>query len=290
MKKTSKKFDVYEMITDRILKALENGTVPWQKPWKSAGSAGVPANLKSKKAYRGINIFVLALQGFSSRYWLTFKQAKDLGGFIRKGESGTPVVFWKWIEKTKKDSNGEEEVVGRYPILRYYTVFNLDQIEGIDDPDVGEIADGDFDPIEACEAVVAGMPNAPEIRHGQPRAFYRPSEDFVNMPKTELFDEPAEYYCTLFHELAHSTGHESRLNRETLVDMVAFGDTNYSKEELVAEMTAAFLCGVSGVENKTIDNSAAYIDGWRKKLSDDKKMVVCAAAAAQKAADYILGN
>ena len=290
MKKTSKKFDIYEMITDRILDALEKGTIPWQKPWKSAGSAGIPANLKSGKNYRGVNIFVLGLQGFSSRYWLTFKQAKDLGGNVRRGEKGTPVVFWKWIEKTKKDDNGEDKVVNRYPILRYYTVFNLDQVDGIDDPDADAAEPSDFEPIEACEAIVDNMPDRPEIRNGGNRAFYRPAADFIGMPPAENFDKPAEYYSTLFHELTHSTGHESRLNREGITDLGFFGDENYSKEELVAEMGAAFLCGHAGIENETINSSAAYIDGWRKKLSNDPKLVVCAAAKAQKAADFILNE
>ena len=287
-----KKFDVYEMVTDRILEALENGTVPWRKPWRGGTAAGSPVNLKSKKAYRGINVFVLHLQGFSSRYWATFKQAKDLGGKVRKGSKGTPVVFWKWIDKKGKDDDGNEIVLDRYPILRYYTVFNLDQIDGIDDPDAKAADDtpAKFNPIEAAEKIVDEMPNRPEITHNEPRAYYRPSTDTVNMPKPELFDVPAEYYSTIFHELTHSTGHESRLNRDGITKLAAFGDDNYSQEELVAEMGAAFLCGHAGIENETIDNSAAYIDGWRKKLSTDKKLVVYAAAQAQKAADYILDN
>ena len=134
------------------------------------------------------------------------------------------------------------------------------------------------------------MPKRPEIRHGEASAYYQPANDFVNMPKPELFDAEPEYYSTLFHELTHSTGHADRLNRDGITKLAAFGDDNYSQEELVAEMGAAFLCGHTGIENQTIENSAAYIDGWRKKLSADKKVVVYAAAQAQKAADFILNN
>jgi len=229
MKKTSKKFDVYEMVTNRILEALENGTVPWRKPWVGGTFVGSPVNLKSKKAYRGINVFVLGLQGFSSRYWATFKQAKDLGGSVKKGSKGTPVVFWKWIDKKEIDDDGNEVVADRYPILRYYTVFNLDQIDGIADPDAKDAAPSDFNPIEACEKVVDEMPQRPEIRHNEAQAYYRPDADFVNVPKPELFNVDAEYYSTLFHELTHSTGHADRLNRDgiTKLDVPYFACKGY---------------------------------------------------------------
>lgn len=261
---------VYEIVTDRILEALDAGTVPWHKPWSGGG---LPMNLRSKKAYRGINVFMLGLQGRSSRWWLTYKQAQEMGGQVRKGEKSTLVVFWKRIKV--EDKSGEEKMV---PMLRYFRVFNLEQVDGIEDPDWKNMRE--HKPIEEAEAIVAGMPNRPEIKHEEQRAFYALRSDHVNMPKPESFDCGEEYYSTLFHELGHATRHESRLNREK---------NDYAQEELVAEMTSAFLCGVTGIESKTLDNSAAYIDTWRKRISEDPRLVVTAGAQAQKASDYIQG-
>jgi antirestriction protein ArdC len=271
---------VYEIITERIMGKLEQGIVPWHKPWEQ----GIPRNLVTKKPYRGVNVFLTASAGFASSYWLTLKQANERDGSIRKGEKGTPVIFWKWLESAADD---EEHDTKRIPLLRYYTVFNLEQTTGIETP--MEPDRQAFQPIERCEALVTSMPQRPTLHHGEPRAFYRPLVDAINMPRPELFDSPEEYYSTLFHELTHSTGHERRLNRPTLTDLCPFGSTNYSKEELVAEMGAAFLCGVSGIENRTVDNSAAYIASWLRVLKNDKQMVILAAAQAQRAADFVQG-
>jgi antirestriction protein ArdC len=272
--------NVYEIITERIMQKLGQGVVPWHKPWEQ----GIPRNLVTNKPYRGVNALLTASAGFRSPYWLTLKQANEQGGSIRKGEKGTPVIFWKWLDY-KADS--EEEDIRRLPLLHYYTVFNLDQTIGIDTPvDQDKQA---FQPIERCEALVASMPQRPTIQHREPRAYYRPLADTVNMPKPELFDGLEEYYSALFHELTHSTEHARRLNRKTLTDLCPFGSTNYRKAELVAEMGAAFLCGVSGIENRTVDNSAAYIASWLRVLRSDKHMVILAAAQAQHAADFIQG-
>lgn len=276
--------NVYQIITDKLIAKLEEGVAPWRKPWK-AGEAGAPKNLKSGKAYRGINVFLLTIQGFESPYWLTFKQAKALKGSVRKGEKGTQVIFWRWVEKTKTVDGVDKKE--SFPILRYYTVFNVAQCDGIVDPSKNEDVEPapEFNPIASAELVVEGMPNRPSISHGGSRACYSPSLDAVKMPEREAFDAPAEYYSTLFHELAHSTGHESRVGR---VFGVGFGSEDYSKEELVAEMTAAMISGHCGIEEATLDNSAAYLASWIKTLKGDPKLAVCAAAQAQKAADYIL--
>jgi antirestriction protein ArdC len=179
------------------------------------------------------------------------------------------VVFWKWFDA---ESDREETNPRRVPLLRCYTVFNLEQTTGIDMP-----VDSDkptFQPIERCEVLVASMPQRPSIYHGEARACYRPLIDVIHMPHPAWFDAAEEYYSTLFHELIHSTGHASRLNRATLTDLCPFGSTNYSKEELVAEMGAAFLCGVCGIENRTVDNSAAYIASWLRVLEQDTRMVI----------------
>jgi len=282
--------NVYEIITEEILKKLESGEVPWLQPWTGGG---YPKNLVSKKEYRGINVFMLSCSRYTSPYWVSYKQAQELGGNVKKGEKSTIVVFWKQIRV--KDNDGEVGEDGELssktlPFLRYYRVFNVEQCEGLDDkvPNAGP-ANPDFQPIEACESVVDGMPNRPEIQHQEPRAYYHPKNDFVNMPNKENFDKEEFYYSVLFHELGHSTGHEKRLSRKKQDDWSMFGSEKYSKEELVAEMTAAFLCGHCGIERETIDNSAAYIQNWSKRLKEDKKMIVLAAAQAQKAADYIRG-
>ncbi len=273
---------VYEIITNRIIEKLEAGVIPWHKPWHSI--EGMPKNLISKKEYWGINVFLLAMQRYESPYWLSFKQAQELGGNVRKDEKGTPVVFWNWINQV--DDEGTEKNI---PFMRYYIVYNIAQCENIDPGKVPASlpVHNNFDLIAECETMMAGMPNCPAIQQGKQRASYNPLSDIVSMPRFGSFDSAEAFYSTLFHELIHSTGHESRLNRLN-INVSRFGDDEYSKEELVAEMGAAFLCGFAGIENITLNNSAAYIQGWLKALKDDKRLVIVAAAQAQKAADYIL--
>ncbi|MGD0283227.1 MAG: zincin-like metallopeptidase domain-containing protein, partial [Dissulfurispiraceae bacterium] len=172
---------------------------------------------------------------------------------------------------------------------RYYNVFNAEQCEGLKIEAIGT-EEREFAPIEICMATVAAMPNSPEIKHGDQKAYYVPTMDYVNMPKPETFASAEEYYSVLFHELTHSTGHRSRLNRKGITVNNGFGSADYGKEELIAEMGAAFLCGCTGIENRTLDNSAAYVQGWIKAIKEDKRIVITAAAAAQKAADYILNK
>lgn len=285
---------IYQMVTDRIVAALEAGTVPWQKPWRVSG---LHRNFNSKRPYRGINQFILDMvaadEGYSSPYWITYKKLSEAGGtLIQKpdaekgtGQSSTPVVFWKmnrW-ETNEVDDKGNK-VIKTIPMLRYFNVFNTDQVEGIDVPEV--VAD-DFSPIEAAQAIVDNMPNRPKLSHGGDRAFYHPAKDSVRLPKQAQFLTPEAYYATAFHELVHSTGHDSRLNRPEVMDLTSFGDDPYAREELVAEMGAAMLCGLSGID-ATFDNSAAYVASWLKRIKDDKKLIIGAAGKAQAAADYIL--
>lgn len=279
--------DIYERITARILQQLEHGTVPWRKTW-IGGEAVHPRNLASGHFYRGINPFLLACTPFESPHWLTFKQAKKLGGSVRKGEKSTPVIFWKWLMKENAETGKKE----KFPLLRHYNVFNIAQCELPSNkvPATAAVPEFDFEPIAACERVVEGMPDPPAILHEGGTAAYRPSDDSVRVPNPERFERPEEFYATLFHELTHSTGHESRLNRPGVTSLISFGSRSYSKEELIAEMGASFLCGHCGIENAVIENSAAYISGWLRKLRDDKRLVVHAAAAAQKSADFILGR
>jgi antirestriction protein ArdC len=296
---------IYQLVTDRILALLQQGVVPWKKSWKTTGTLVPPSNLVSRRPYRGVNVFLLIAQHFGSPYWLTFKQTQDLGGHVRRGQRGTPIVFWRIDRGTSEDA--EEEItpeLRRRILLRYYTVFNVDQCEGIEVPENGDSeAAPEFDPIPACEAVYANMPNPPTLRHGGDRAFYRRSDDRVQLPKPEAFSSPESYYSTQLHELAHSTGHPSRLNRFAEEDNPGdFGSPAYAREELVAEMTAAMVCGALGIapvkveaisfsgREELLESSAAYIQHWTDVLKADNRAVVIAAARAQKAADYILGR
>ena len=273
---------VYDIINQRITDLLEQGTIPWHKPW-NAGS-NYPKNLISKKEYRGINIFILANSPYNSPYWMTFKQVQDKGGHVLKGEKSMPAIFWKWLDKKEDDS-----VTGKIPMLRYYNVFNLEQVEGISAQEHEE-STHQHQTLALPEEVFKNMPLRPELKFGGNRAYYIPTLDYVQLPHLSTFDTPEEYYSTLFHELTHATGHQSRLARKSILEHSYFGSHEYSKEELVAEMGAAFLSGYCGTENVTIENSAAYIQGWLKALKNDKTLLIHAAAQAQKAADFILNR
>lgn len=275
---------IYEMITDKIVDMLEKGVAPWRKPW--VGNAA-PKNLVSKKPYRGINTFLLGASPYSSPFWLTFKQAKDLKGSVKKGEKGTPVIFWKLYEKEDADVEDGKKTI---PVLRYYTVFNAEQCEGIKTPPLEIREWPEHERIERAEAIQLAMPNRPTVLFGGGEAYYMPSTDTVSVPEIRRFEQREEFYSTLFHELAHSTGHASRLNREAIAEPHFFGDRVYSKEELIAEMASSFLCATCGIESATLENSAAYIQGWIKALRGDSRLAITAAAAAQKAADYILNQ
>ena len=277
--------DVYQIITDRLIEIMEQGVVPWKKTWNCGGETG-PLNLVSKRHYQGINCFLLSCHSFETPYWLTYNQAISLGGNVKKGEKGTPVIFWKMYNK----ENPESERVTTVPVLRYYTVFNTEQCEGITTSTPENSTWTEHDPIEAAEAVILAMPNRPSVEIGGSRACYSPTLDLVRVPELFRYEQAEEYYSTFFHELAHATGHESRLNREGITGNHFFGDSVYSREELVAEMTAAFLCGQTGIATATLRNSAAYIQSWIRTLKGDKKLAIIAAAQAQKAADYILNK
>ena len=276
------KLNVYEIITEQVLEIMSQGVIPWKKPWNARGAH---RNLITGKQYRGINVFLLSCSKFSSPWWLSFKQAKEKGGKIRKGEKGRQIVFWKPLLTEYIETGKEKKIF----MLRYYTVFNLDQIEGVEAPQEPETIE--LEPIAEAERIVSEMQNRPIIEQaGGNKACYYPGKDSVQMPYFQDFDESEKYYSVLFHELGHSTGHGSRLARKEVQVCSRFGSEDYSKEELVAEMTAAFLCGESGILPATVENSAAYLQSWSARLKEDKKMVINAAAAAQRAADYILNR
>lgn len=272
--------EVYIIITERIVSMLNEGVCPWRRPWNRMNA--FPANFTTRKTYHGFNFFLLSTIGHEVPFYLTYRQATELGGNVRQGEKGLPITYWKLLKSEELDSRGEPKKI---PLLRYYTVFNASQIEGVEFPTVQSRTGTEFNPITQAESVVAGF-NGPKIVHGYAQASFCPSTDTIQMPNPGSFNSPQAYYATLFHELGHSTGHASRLSRKL---SGSFASEDYSKEELVAEMTSAFLCAHTGIDNSTIPQQASYLAGWLKALKSDPKLVICAAAQAQKAANLILG-
>jgi antirestriction protein ArdC len=279
------KVTTYEIITEKITKRLEEGDIPWKKPWK----AQLPRNLITDKPYRGMNLLLLGSEEYASPYWLTFKQAQDKGGHVKKGEKGSLVTFWKVMEKELEEKEGEQRQGKELRfVLRYYTVFNLEQCEGIESPPLGE----PINPIQRCEEIVSGYTTMPDLRiNTSDRAYYAPKDDYISLQPMQTFKSASGYYATLFHEMTHATGHEQRLGRFNSKDYHRpFGCEDYSKEELIAELGSAFLCAEAGIDNSELDNSTAYIQSWLKALKNDKRLLIAASSQAAKAARYILGQ
>jgi antirestriction protein ArdC len=276
---------VYEIVTNQILDQLQSGVVPWRKPWASAP----PRNLCSQREYTGINTFLLASEGYASPYWLTFNQVGKLGGNVKQGAKPSLVTFWKigGYRKQNAETGEVSEKESKSILLRYYRVFNLDQTDSIAEK-LGLANVGRIPALNECERIVSTMPNPPK-REQDGRAWYRPSTDTVGMPARDAFLSSEAYYSTLFHELTHSTGHASRIGREGIEKLERFGSESYSREELVAELGSAMLCGVCGIAPATIENSASYLQSWINVLKSDSRVVITAASAAQKAADYMRG-
>lgn len=318
--------DLYQGITDRVLKSMEDGVAPWHRPWKSVGAS---RNALTGKPYRGINVILTMVtawnRGYSDPRWLTFKQANEIAGRamkaeghkveqhpkfkswifaegpnkgksvggIRKGQSAangcgaTGIIFWKPVKKTEKNEKGDE-VDRSFLIMREYQVFNVEQCDEHVQKYLGPVVmPHEFSPIEAAESVCKGYDI--DVRYGGDRAFYACLGDFIQLPPREAFDSPEEYYSTMFHEMGHSTGASHRLARKGIEKFDFKGSHQYAEEELVAEFTACFLAGEVGIE-RTFDNSASYLRHWASKIQDDKTLIVRVTQQAQKAADLILGR
>jgi len=285
--------DTYAIVTEKIVNLLEHGVIPWRRPWSATG---LPRNVVSKKPYRGINVFLLSATKYVSPFWLTMKQANELGGSVHKGEHSQIVVFWKVeqianaeVEGGPENDQADEKSRRRF-VLRYYRLFNLEQCElpqAVLDK-LPKVETHQHDPIDAAERIIAWMPNPPEIQYAGSKAFYSPITDRITLPPRELFVSAEEHFATLAHETSHAVGHPKRLNRKSISEAAPFGSPTYSFEELVAEFSAAYLCAEAGISPAVLENQAAYIQGWLAKIHSDKRMVVIAAAEAQKAADYIL--
>lgn len=284
--------DLFQIITDRMIAELEQGVIPWQKPW--SGVQGAISHTTGKR-YSLLNQMLLSCR---SGEFVTFKEAQREGGHIKKGEKASMIVFWKFMESAKRDNDGNvvygedgKPVMESVPFLRYYNVFHIDQCEGIQ-PRFEEVqAPGDpLSPDDAADQIVKDYIQSSgvklTIQHSD-RAFYSPSSDSVTVPELAQYTSVSEFYSTLFHELTHSTGHASRLNR--LSKEASFGSELYSKEELIAELGAAFLVNHAGLEtSSSFRNSTGYIQSWLKALKDDKRLIISAAGKADKAVDFIL--
>ena len=272
--------DIYQTITDRIIAELELGVIPWKKPWLASGRA---VSHVTGKPYSLLNQMLLGRAG----EWLTFKQCQEEGGYIRKGEKSRMVVFWKWLEEEDKETGEKKQV----PLLRYYSVFHIDQCEGIRAKHAQTLA-SPASPDAAAEAIISDYVKREGVgftyQEGD-ASFYNPRADLIVLPLMAQFAEAAEYYGTAFHEIVHSTGHSARLAR---LDATAyFGSETYSKEELVAEIGAAALVHHVGLEtSSSFRNSAAYIQGWLQVLKGDRRLIVSAAGKADKAVSFILGE
>ena len=272
--------DIYQEITDRMIHEMEQGIIPRQKPWMAAGAA---ISHTTGKPYSLLNQMLLGKAG----EWLTYKQVQQESGWVRKGEKASMVVFWKWIDRENEETGEVEQI----PLLRYYSVFHLSQVEGIKARFAANLphsANAD----QTAEAIIADYVarEGVTLEHQEgDRAFYRPSTDSITLPLLKQFKETAESYSTAFHEMVHSTGHMKRLNR---LDATAhFGSEDYSKEELIAEIGSAALVNRAGLETaKSFRNSAADVQNWLQVLKNDKRFIVSAAGKAEKAVALIMGE
>jgi antirestriction protein ArdC len=266
--------DVYQLINDKLITQLQQGIIPWRIPW---ADRGLPTNLRTRNPYRGINVILLAMLGYEHNFFLTEKQVGELGGTIKDGELPNAVAFWRFSEGS---------AVHTKPKLESYGVYNPKQCDWQTEQ-VLTIRERETTPIAACEAILATMPERPEIRHKEQKAYYEPVKDFINMPKRKGIGTEEKYFALLFHQLAHATGNASRLGRKDLIQMAEIGSDAFTHEELVAEIATYYLLSFVGISYESENGIGAAL-GWMQKLQHDKNFVISAATHAQKAVDYIL--
>ena len=283
--------DLFESVTARIIQALERGTPPWVRPW-SEDIDSMPVNASGRRPYKGINALLLALEASSHGYplnrWLTYRQAVELGAQVRRGERGTTVVFWKLRKigvtadtfPSEHEPDLEERVV---PLLRAFTVFNVAQIDGVPAALLQMAPRHDWSPLERAEDILRG--SGATIRHGGAQAFYSPTHDDIQLPPRQSFSSAQLYYSTALHELSHWSGHPSRCNRQL---GRRFGEDEYAAEELVAELSAAFLCAHCRMDGEL--RHASYLASWLRVLGNDKRAIFVASARAQQSADFLLSR
>lgn len=275
------KKSVYDVVTSQVIEMLEAGVCPWRKPWVNHS----PFNGVSKRPYHGLNTMLLGMTSYTDPRWFSYKQAVAKGGQVRADEKGRPVVFWTFRE-VENETTGEKETI---PVLRYYTVFNAEQIDGLDLPSLDVNHD---EPLDVAQEIVDGFMAAQKelaLVHGGNRACYSPRHDTITMPGRGQFVTVESYYSTLFHEMGHATGHKNRLGRFEAEQAAAHGDEEtYAKEELVAEMVAAFLNNEAGTAHE-LEATVSYLAGWITALKGDSRLLIQAAGKARKACNLILG-
>lgn len=279
--------NLYQTLTDRILRQLDAGTLPWRKTWAS----GLPKSLITRREYRGLNLLLLGLSAHTSKYWLTYRQAQRLGGHVRQGERATPIIFWKWrtpeeLARRRRET-GRPDLAPCHPFTS--AVFNLDQVEGVPRP-ADDVPFSRAERLVIAEKLIEVMPDPPAIVHSATaEPSYRPALDQVTLPHLSQFEHADHYFATLAHEVVHASGARKRLNRFGEVQGDRF--ERYGFEELVAEFGAAFLCGFAGIANPEHDQlQASYLAGWATALRREPQLLIRAASAAQRAADYIRGK
>lgn len=289
--KTETRQDVYERVTNRIMAYLEQGVRPWMKPWNAENAAGrITSPLRANGVpYRGINIIMLWAEavekGYFAPIWMTFKQAQELGASVRKGERGSLVVYASTLHRSETDEASGEELERDIPFMKGYTVFNVEQIDGLPDRCTRPAA-AVLDPVHRLEAVDDFFASTgSDISHGGSRAFYSQAEDRIQLPPFEMFRDAESYYATLAHESIHWTKHKKRLDRD--LGRKRWGDEGYAAEELVAELGAAFLCADLRITPEVREDHAAYIGNWLTVLRGDKRAIFSAAAHAQRAVDFL---
>lgn len=276
-----KKLDIHQLVTDQLIAKLESGTKDWKKSWATV-AGGLPLRVTGQH-YKGINLLILMLAGRAAQTWMTYRQAVELGGQVRGGETGTKVVFFKTLVVEDRDDPEKEKEV---PMLRTFTVFNVEQIDGLPErfyPKPGEAQHAE-PRLEDADAYIKAT--GARIDHGGDRAYYQPGTDSIRLPEFDQFETAVAYYGTAMHELVHWTGADHRLERNL---KTPFGTKDYAREELVAEIGAAFVCAGMNIESEVRDDHAAYLAAWLKILKEDKKAIFKAAAAAQKAVDFLDG-
>jgi antirestriction protein ArdC len=286
------KQDIYERVTNQIIADLEKGVRPWIKPWSGEHAAGrITRPLRANGIpYRGINILMLwaaaMAGGYSAPLWLTYKQAADFGGQVRKGEKGSLVVFANTITRTEQDETTGEDVEHSIPYMKGYTVFNAEQVDGLPAHFYAPAEQPEREPLERIQSVDSYLEaTKADVRHGGNQAYYTIAEDRVQMPPIEAFRDIESFYATIVHEVVHWTRHPSRLERE--FGRKQWGDEGYAREELVAEIGAAFLCADLGITPEVREDHASYIASWLEILKNEKRAIFSAAAHAQRAVDFL---
>lgn len=270
----------YSRITDNIIRAIEAAggeSLPWRKPWHVPSAC----NALTGRKYRGLNRVVLeSVQDYREHRWLTFAQAQAIGGSVRKGERSTVVVLWK---EAPEDEENERRL-----LCRTFNVFNIEQVDGLDQPSLFQAPAPEHHPLDAAQAILDSFKDCPPIRFGGASACYIPSRDQIRMPRPEHFASAEDYFSVAYHEASHATGHASRLDRFTIRNPQPKGTVQYAFEELICELSSAFLCSEAGIYSET--QHVAYLQSWLKSFRDDASFIVKASSAAQRAADYILSR